>query len=284
MAERTRRWRRRRLPPSTRCGRAAQADQPGSGRPARMPGWCRTPSTRGAAALDHAPAGRRTSVSVPGELRLPAERAAARTLLDEVILPRVAEQMPDPALSLVGRHAAPWLRAHGRERHDVEVTGAVPSVQPWLQIGDSGGRPAPRGRRHRFKVLEAMARGVPVISTPKGVEGPGRAPRRHVLVGDDPGQLVEQALRLWDRPRLAARIAAAARATVEARYSQRVATDAIAAALGAFWPDRRSNPGVCARRCPNVSDECCRDKHERKSATANRSIPSKGPVDRAPGI
>ncbi len=229
---------------------------------------------------------RRPRLVYPASFAYPPNVRAAWTLLDEV-LPAFAASVPGSRLALVGHSPPRSLRAHAAERHDVEVTGAVPSVWPWLQDALAMVVPLQEGGGTRFKVLEAMAAGVPVISTPKGIEGLALTPGVDVLVGDDPGQLVEQALRLWERPRLAARIVAAARATVEAHHSQRVATDAIAAALSAFagrYPARGDD------RTQGWARGDARTRPMSAVATTRAEIrhgeqidPDQGPIDRPPG-
>jgi len=166
----------------------------------------------------------------------PPNMRAARLLVD-VILPRVAEQMPATRLSLVGRDPPAWLRARGREDGMIEVTGAVPSVQPWLDSATAVIVPLHEGGGTRFKVLEAMVRGVPVISTPKGVEGLAVRPGEHILVGADAAALAELAV-LAHREDLTA-LTRAARRLVEERYSWRVAAMAVGTAVADALSRRR---------------------------------------------
>jgi glycosyltransferase involved in cell wall biosynthesis len=70
----------------------------------------------------------------------------------------------------------------------------------------------------RFKVLEAMAAGVPVVATPLGMAGLAADHERHALVSRDAAGLAEALARvLQDRP-LARDLAQRARLLVEGRY------------------------------------------------------------------
>ena len=73
----------------------------------------------------------------------------------------------------------------------------------------------------RVKILEAFARGIPVVSTTIGVEGIDARAGEHLLVADDPREFADAVLRLLRDPVLAARIAAAGRRLVEERYDWR---------------------------------------------------------------
>ena len=96
------------------------------------------------------------------------------------------------------------------------------------------------GAGTRFKIIEAMAAGVPVVSTPKGIEGLELVPGRDVLVGDMPADLARLAAELWDDPEGSARLAARAREVVETHYSRRRAADRIRVALLAAGLDPRN--------------------------------------------
>ena len=125
------------------------------------------------------------------------------------------------------------MRQLEARRPDIEVTGAVPAIRPWLERALALVVPIREGGGTRFKVLEAMAAGVPVVSTPKGVEGLDLVPGREVLVADEPADLARLAVRLWHDPAWAAAIAARARNVVESRHSYTNAADAIRDALRA---------------------------------------------------
>jgi glycosyltransferase involved in cell wall biosynthesis len=98
------------------------------------------------------------------------------------------------------------------------VTGAVPDVQPYLARAAVYVVPMRMGSGVRLKVLEAMASGVPVVSTRMGLEGVAALPGEHALLADAPAAFADAVLRLLAEPALAARLAARARALVEERY------------------------------------------------------------------
>jgi glycosyltransferase involved in cell wall biosynthesis len=91
---------------------------------------------------------------------------AVRRLLDEV-MPAVLRSRPDALLQVVGRGAGrvrdrrPWLQVHAD----------VPDVAPFLAGASACVVPLTSGGGTRLKILEALAAGVPVVSTAVGAEG-----------------------------------------------------------------------------------------------------------------
>jgi glycosyltransferase involved in cell wall biosynthesis len=74
----------------------------------------------------------------------------------------------------------------------------------------------------RLKVLEAMAAGLPVVTTARGCEGLAVRDNEQLLIADTPQQFSEAAARLLQDRQLSARLAASARRLVEERYDWQV--------------------------------------------------------------
>lgn len=94
--------------------------------------------------------------------------AAARFLAREV-LPLVQRLEPRAKLLLCGADPTPAVRRLAT--HDVEVTDRVPSVQPYLARAAVYANPLQHGAGTSLKVLEALASGVPLVSSASGVRG-----------------------------------------------------------------------------------------------------------------
>jgi glycosyltransferase involved in cell wall biosynthesis len=78
----------------------------------------------------------------------------------------------------------------------------------------------------RVKIVEAMAAGRAVVSTPLGCEGlPGLEAGRHLLVAEQPRAFADAALRLLGDEALRERMAREARALAEAEYDWRALGD-----------------------------------------------------------
>ena len=75
----------------------------------------------------------------------------------------------------------------------------------------------------RVKILEAFARGIPIVSTTVGVEGIDARDGQHLLVADTPADFAQSVIRLISDRDAAARIASAGRQLVVDRYDWRTA-------------------------------------------------------------
>lgn len=100
----------------------------------------------------------------------------------------------------------------------VTFTGYVTEIAPVLQKNWALVVPLREGGGTRLKILEAMALGVPVISTGKGAEGLNVQHGEHLLIADQPAQMADTIRALFDNPAQRATLAANARALVEREY------------------------------------------------------------------
>jgi len=134
------------------------------------------------------------------------------------VLPRVRAHRPDARFVVVGRAAAPAVRAlHDGEA--VEVVGEVADVRPYIAGTAVYAVPMRIGGGSRLKLLEALAAAAPVVSTSMGAEGvDGLADGRELLLADRPDAFAAATLRLIDDRALAARLGAAGRVLAAARY------------------------------------------------------------------
>lgn len=97
-----------------------------------------------------------------------------RWFIDEV-LPRIRAKKPGCRLAIVGRNPPPAVMLATRDPL-ITVTGTVPDVRPYLWEAAVSIVPLRVGGGTRLKIFEAMAAGVPVVSTTIGAEG---LPVRH---------------------------------------------------------------------------------------------------------
>jgi polysaccharide biosynthesis protein PslH len=103
-----------------------------------------------------------------GAFHHPPNRDAASWLARE-ILPAVRWRHPGARLRIVGSGPTPEVRALAGP--DVELVADAPSVLPHLEEAAVVMAPVRTGGGMRMKVLQAMAAGKAVVTTPRGTEG-----------------------------------------------------------------------------------------------------------------
>jgi len=101
-------------------------------------------------------------------------RLAAGFLLDTV-WPRVAAELPESRLVLAGRGSREFLEGNrdkaNRNTPGVTAAGFVDDLTPLFRESHLFLAPLPEGGGIKIKILEAMARGIPVVTSPVGAEG-----------------------------------------------------------------------------------------------------------------
>jgi len=111
----------------------------------------------------------RAEVVFTGVFSYAPNEHAAIWLVEEV-WPLVLARRPDAHLTLVGANPTERLRRVA-SRHQVEVTGTVADVRPYLWRAAVAVAPLLTARGVQNKVLEAVAAGLPVVVTPTVHEG-----------------------------------------------------------------------------------------------------------------
>jgi glycosyltransferase involved in cell wall biosynthesis len=161
-----------------------------------------------------------------GQFGYRPNEAAAVELAREV-LPLVRRRCADATVELVGRNPTEAMCAVAGP--GVTVTGPVPAVLPHLHAARALVVPLRAGSGTRLKILEAMAAGTPVVSTPLGAAGIGARDGQELLLGETPADLAEQAARVLEDDDLAGALATAARRLVEERYDWTVVGEPLVA-------------------------------------------------------
>ena len=103
-------------------------------------------------------------------------------------------------------------------RSDVVVTGKVDDVGPFYAAADLAIVPLRAGGGTRIKLLEAAARGVPVVSTRFGAMGASLRAGREMLVADDAAGFARACAALLTNAGAGHAIAARARARIRLDY------------------------------------------------------------------
>jgi glycosyltransferase involved in cell wall biosynthesis len=152
-------------------------------------------------------------------------------LLLEQILPAVQAQVPSARLCIVGRKPAPALVERVRGHRDVELHADVADVRPFLAESGLMAVPLRVGGGSRLKILEALASGLPVVSTRVGAEGLNLTPGRDLVVVEDVDALAGALVEALRAPERMQAMALCGRRVVLARHDW----DVLAAKLEQVW-------------------------------------------------
>lgn len=140
---------------------------------------------------------------------------SAAVTLAKQIFPEVRKQISTAELLLVGRDPSPVVQALAGNR--ITVTGAVPSILPYLERATLLAVPLDAGGGTRLKILEAFAAGLPVVSTAVGAEGIDAVAGEHLVIAERP-EIANAIANLLNDESERRRLAENARQLVQSNY------------------------------------------------------------------
>ena len=141
--------------------------------------------------------------------------AAAR--FARYIFPRVRSILPDAQFWIVGASPAREVLRLKNEA-GVQVTGTVEDVREHFAKARVCVSPYRYGAGTKLKVLEAMASGVPVVSTVEGCRGLDVKDGEHLVMAKNESDFSQGVVELLQNPQRAQRLATAARKLAEDKY------------------------------------------------------------------
>jgi glycosyltransferase involved in cell wall biosynthesis len=132
--------------------------------------------------------------------------------------PRLRAAVPGARLRIAGKEP-PSALVEAARRSGAEMISPVPSMPEEFARAAAILVPLWYGGGSRVKIVEALAAGVPVVSTPIGAEGLGLTRGVHFLGGDTPAELADRATEVLRDRALADRLARDGRGFAEPRWS-----------------------------------------------------------------
>lgn len=186
--------------------------------------------------------GRRDVIFV-GYFVHPPNVDAALWLAREV-WPRAARKLPGARLLIAGGHVPDEVRALAGPR--VEVLGFVPDLEPLLDRCRVAVAPLRYGAGLKGKVTQALAAGLPVVTTPCGAEGLPFVSGTHGVLGADAAALADGVAALYRDEALWARCARSGQALIRARHGDAVVAAPLLRALFGPLPAPAAAPALPA--------------------------------------
>lgn len=109
--------------------------------------------------------------------------------------PQIVAQIPNVKLKIVGSNASLKLLKH-KKNQNIYFTGYVSSIAEELRTSTISIAPMQSGSGMQFKILEAMACGLPVVCTPLGLGAIKAQNEKEIFVANSKGEFIQQCAKL----------------------------------------------------------------------------------------
>jgi len=141
--------------------------------------------------------------------------------LVEEIWPQILAKIPQAKLHIVGFSPNKKILSYGK-KDSITVSGHIQDIRDAYGSAHVLLAPVRSGKGTRFKVLEAMATGTPVVATPLCVEGLGVKPGREALVSSSAEGLADKTVKLLKDKDLQVKLAVTGKEFVAKHYDWKV--------------------------------------------------------------
>jgi polysaccharide biosynthesis protein PslH len=147
------------------------------------------------------------------------------------VFPLVRDTVPDVRFILAGTDPPPRLIQLVERTPGAAYVGPTDDPEPLYRRAVAFVEASRSGGGTRLKVLNALARGLPVVSSPEGCLGLDVVPGEHLLVAEDAGSMAESLIRLTGDERLWRTLSGHGRDLIRSTYRSEVAFRPLDAAL-----------------------------------------------------
>jgi glycosyltransferase involved in cell wall biosynthesis len=139
------------------------------------------------------------------------------------VYPLIRERRPKVVFDVLGARPPRDLLDLNTKGIGVNVTGYVDNPAPYLEQAGVMVVPLRAGGGMRVKILNALAQGLPLVSTTIGSEGIAVESGRHLLIADRPEDFARATLRLLEDQELASAMGRRGRELIVDSYDYRAA-------------------------------------------------------------
>lgn len=152
-----------------------------------------------------------------GTLTYQANNDAIKFFLSE-IYPLVKKQVPEVKFILVSWYKPTWLKKYLQDTSLKFIQDKETTAARFYQQADILVAPIRVAGGTRIKILEAMAAGLPVVTTAMGIEGIEAEDKKEIVVADKPKDFADQVVKLLNNPRRRQELGLAGRKLVAEKY------------------------------------------------------------------
>ncbi len=141
---------------------------------------------------------------------------AVNILVNEV-WPAIKKEIKKAKLWIVGMNITDKLKEYASE--DIEISEALPDIREAYSKASVLVAPIKGPGGTRLKILEAMASGLPVVTTSVGAEGLGVINEKEALISDDLDEVSKNAIKVLKDKELSKKLGLYGKKFVESKYT-----------------------------------------------------------------
>ncbi len=116
--------------------------------------------------------------------------------LVEKIWTLIKKRIPKAKLWIVGNNPTPKIYSYEQKDSSVKVTGGIPDIRDAYAGAHVLLAPVFSGKGTRYKILEALATGTPIVATSTALEGLNILPGKQALVANTANDMAEAVYRI----------------------------------------------------------------------------------------
>jgi len=137
----------------------------------------------------------------------------------ESVWPALKARYPSLVMDIAGKGADERLQASVAQHPDIRLLGFVADLESVYCDSRVSVAPLLFGSGMKVKVLDAMARGLPIVTTEVGAEGIAIENGKHMMVAENAAAMVEAVSRLLSEPALWQLLQEESRTLISQRYT-----------------------------------------------------------------
>ena len=134
------------------------------------------------------------------------------------VWPLLKKEVKDVQLWIVGNAPTTEILNFQKQDLGIKVTGNIPDIRDAFKNAHVVAAPVFSGKGTRYKILEAMAAGTPVVATSIAVEGLGVEDGKHVILADSAVEMSDKIARLLKQPKERDQLSRRAKKFVTSQY------------------------------------------------------------------
>jgi polysaccharide biosynthesis protein PslH len=134
------------------------------------------------------------------------------------IFPLIRNAVPETILDVIGARPPKELLDYSNPENGINVTGYIEDTAPYIEQAALMVVPLRSGGGMRVKILNALAQGIPVVTTTIGCEGIEVENGKHLYTADTPAEFARAVIQLLQNQSLAEKISLNGRKLITDKY------------------------------------------------------------------